>query len=95
MALTSIQANILSRIQKLAKQEVEVKSEMVQLIGMWGNEFPTAPTTADLQQFGPFAHITQAELLDAAAALVAINGTLGEFNVATSNVVKLLKIVEG
>ena len=95
MALTNVQQNVLSRIQKLAKTQVDAKSEMVQLIGMWGNEFPTAPATVDLEKFAPFAHITQAELLDAAAALVAINTTLGEYNAATSNVVKLLKIVEG
>ena len=95
MALNNVQQNVLSRIQKLAKSQVDAKSEMVQLIGMWGNEFPTAPTTADLEKFTPFAHITQAELIDAAAALVAVNATLGEYSVATSNVVKLLKIVEG
>lgn len=95
MALTNVQQNILSRIQRLAKLQVDTKSEMVQLIGMWGNEFASAPATSELQQYAPFAHITQVELSDAAAALVAINTTLGEFSSATSNVVKLLKIVEG
>lgn len=95
MALTSIQQNLLSRIQKLAKSQVDAKAEMTQLIGMYGNEFPTPPTTVDLQSYPPFAHITTAEFVDAAGALVAINTTLGEFNVAASNVVKLLKIVEG
>jgi hypothetical protein len=95
MALTNIQQNILSRIQALAAQEVKNKSEATLLSGMWANEFSVVPTTQDLQAYPPFAHITTAELTDAAAALVAINTTRGEFSTAGSNVVKLLKIVDG
>lgn len=95
MALTNIQQNILSRIQKLAQTEIDAKNEATTLIGMWGNEFPQLPTLDDLQAYAPFAHITPQELSDAAAALLAINTPRGEFNVATSNIVKLLKIVEG
>lgn len=95
MALTQIQQNILSRIQKLSQTELDAKNEATALIGMWGNEFGTLPTLADLQAYPPFAHITPTELSDGAGALLAINSTRGEFNVTGSNVVKLLKIVNG
>lgn len=93
MALTNIQQNILDQIQQLAERQVEDKATMTRLIGMWGNEFPQLPTLADLQALPGFAHMTPQELSDGAVALLAINTTLGEFNVPTSNVVKLLKIV--
>jgi hypothetical protein len=95
MALTNIQQNVLSRIQALAKSQIDDKAEMTKLIGMYGNEFPSPPSDADLALYPPFAHITSAEFVAGAGALVAINTTLGEFNVAGSNVVKLLKIVDG
>jgi len=91
MALTIIQTRVLEQIQALANTEVTNKATLTRLIGMWANEFPVAPTTAELQT--DFAHMTQEELVAAAGALSAINTTLGEFNVPTSNVVKLLKIV--
>ena len=93
MALTIIQTRVLEQIQALANTEVANKATLTRLIGMWANEFPVAPTTAELQTYPDFAHMTQEELVAAAGALSAINTTLGEFNVPTSNVVKLLKIV--
>ena len=91
--LSLIQQNILDQIQQLAERQVDDKAVMTRLIGMWGNEFAQMPTLDDLQAYPGFAHITPQELGDGAAALLAINTTLGEFNVPTSNVVKLLKIV--
>lgn len=93
MALTDIQQNIIIRIQALALNQVNDKAELMILIGMYGNEFPSPPSTADLQLYPATAHITQQEFTDAAGALVAINTSLGEFSTAGSNVVKLLKIV--
>ena len=95
MALTNIQKNILSRIQKLARIEIISKSEAILLEGMWGNEFSTLPTDEEIQECAEFAHITAAELSAAAIALVAINATRGDFDTPESNVVKLLKIVDG
>jgi len=95
MALSLIQQNVLSRIQTLAAEQVNSKAELLQLIGMYGNEFPSPPIDADLQLYPSLAHVTSAEFVAATVALAAINTTLGEFNVAGSNVVKLLKIVGG
>ena len=93
--LTNMQQNILSRIQKLAKQEVASKDEATQLIGMWGNEFAVMPTTETIQQYAPFAHVTAQEVIDGASALVSINAERGEYDTPTSNIVKLLRIVNG
>lgn len=93
MPLTNIQQDVLSSIQDLASNLVSDKGTFTKLIGMWGNEFPTMPTQEQLEEYEPFKHMTVQELSDAAGALVAINTVLGEFSVAGSNVVKLLKIV--
>ena len=92
MALTIIQTRVIEQIQSLANQSVSMKATVTRLVGMFGNEFETPPTTEQLQEYPDFAHMTQAEFTAAALALVAINNVLSEFGDANSNVVKLLKI---
>lgn len=93
MALTVVQQNILSQIQQLAERLSEDQATMTRLTAMWTNEFPTPPTTADIQALSEFAHVTQTELTDAAGALVAVSNTLGVYATPTSNINKLAKIV--
>lgn len=92
MALTVVQQNILSQIQKIAEQLGSIQSSMVKLSAMWTNEFQTPPTTDDLKALPEFAHVTQAELVDAATALVAISNVLGTYATSASNINKLAKI---
>ena len=92
MALTIAQQNVVSELQIIAADVIKAKYRMIALVQMYTNESIAALTTGDLQAYADFAHLTAAELQEAAAALAAINTTIGDFG-ASSNVAKLLKIV--
>lgn len=92
MALNIAQQNVVSELQIMAAEVVKTKYRMIALVQMYTNEAIAALTTEDLQGYADFAHMTATELQEAAAALAAINTTIGDFG-AASNAAKLLKIV--
>jgi hypothetical protein len=93
MSLTLAQQNVVSELQTMASEVVRTKYRMIALVQMYVNESIGSLTTDDLHWYADFAHLTAAELQDAAAALAAINTTIGDFG-AASNAAKLLKIVK-
>lgn len=93
MPLTIAQQNVVSELQIIASEIIRTKYRMIALVQMYTNESIGSLTTQDLQEYADFAHMTYLELQDAAAALAAINTTIGDFSAAT-NAAKLLKIVK-
>jgi len=93
MAMTNVQKNVVSEIQKIASELISIQARLTSISAMYTNEGIGALTDADFAALAPFAHILAAEFQAAGGALVAINTTLGTN--ATSNWAKLLKIVEG
>jgi len=93
MPLTIAQQNVVSELQIMASDVVRTKYRMIALVQMYTNEAIGSLTTEDLQIYAEFAHMTATELQEAAAALAAINTTIGDFG-AASNAAKLLKIVK-
>lgn len=92
MAMTNVQQNVVSEIQKIAVELISIQARLTTLSTMYTNESIGSLTDADFAQYAPFAHILAAEFTAAAGALVAINTTLGTNS--TSNWAKLLKIVD-
>lgn len=91
MSMTQVQLNVVTELQKIAAELISIRGRLTMITEMWGNEGVANLVDADFQENGVTAHVTQVELAAAAAALVAINTTLGTG--AASNASKLLKIV--
>lgn len=92
MAMTNVQQNVVSEIQKIASELISIQARLTTISAMYSNESIGSLTDADFAAYEPFKHILASEFAAAAGALVAVNTTLGTNS--TSNWAKLLKIVD-
>lgn len=90
--MRNVQQNIISELQAMASQFVLIQSRATALSAMFVNENISLLTDEDFAEIPSFAHITSAELIDAA---VAINDQITTLNAGTPpNWAKMLKITE-
>lgn len=92
MAMTNVQQNVVSELQRMAADLISVQSRATMLAAMYTNENLGNLADADFQAIPPFEHILASEFQAAATAIAAVNTAL---NAGTpSNWAKMLKIVE-
>lgn len=92
MAMTNVQMNVISEIQKIAAELISIQGRLTSISAMYTNENLFLLTDADFAAVAAFQHIQAAEFQAAGAALVAVNNALGSGS--NSNWAKLLKIVD-
>jgi predicted AAA+ superfamily ATPase len=92
MAILNVQKNILSKMQQVASQQLDLQNTMTELVAMWTAENINALTDADLAALPEFAHVTAAELQGAKNAMDTISAAVGAYAAGTP-ATKLLKIV--
>lgn len=89
---TLIQTNTLIEFQKIVEEILKTKNKIGMLTALYTNENIGSLTTDEIQAIPGFEHVTAQELSAAAAALLAINTTLGEYS-GTSNTMRLVRIL--
>lgn len=92
MATTNVQKNVLSEMQKIATEQLELKNRLEAVVAMWTAESMNAVTDADLLELPEFAHVTAQELQAAKNGMDAISTAVGAYAAGTP-ATKLLRIV--
>jgi hypothetical protein len=94
MALpTNVQQNILTGMQNMAIQLLELRSQLALVTQMWTNEGMVNLADADIQLLSEFAGVTQVEALACKQAFDALVTSLGDPGTAGTNAYKMLKLV--
>lgn len=92
MSANNVQKNILSKMQSVSVEQLQLKTAEEELVAMWTAENMNQLTDADLAELAEFAHVTAAELQAAKGAMDTISTAIGAYVVGTP-ATKLLKIV--
>lgn len=90
--MTLMQRNICSEVQALAEEVLRLKARIATVSSLYVSEGIGSLTDGDFTEVPDFAHVTAAEFSQAAAAIVAVQATIGEYATGT-NATKLCKVI--
>ena len=91
-APNNVQQNILTAMQKIAIELLEVRNSLALLTQMWTNETMTNLADADIQMLPEFAGVSATEALACKQAFDAMVTAFGDPGTAATNAYKMLKI---
>ena len=93
MALpNNVQQNILTAMQSMAIQLIELRYQLALVSQMWTNELMVNLLDADIQSLPEFSGVTAAEALGCKQAFDALVTTFGDPGTSGTNAYKMLKI---
>jgi hypothetical protein len=88
----NVQQNILTAMQTMAIQLIELRYQLALVSQMYTNELLANLVDADIQMLPEFAGVAAVELSACKQAFDAIVTTIGDPGVAATNAYKILKI---